>query len=768
MKRTSCLLFILGLALTAGSAAARPLISVMAGKRQGEGGIRLQNTVREHAVRVEFEELAEDPDTFEIRLPGSPAAVAVRDRSWHRSDGSMFWTGQVFASRRALGEPLGLVRLSLQDGRLSAAVEIADRRFEVLPAVGGGHRLVELPAVPAPPRKKGESEVTSEPHSLPIDTAPPAPAELSRIDVLALYPKHYLTEDPNVDDKIRSWFDDANLVFANSLVNARYEPVYVGPLLGEQPPIATRPGAIGVAMARDWLVVNTPPEVTGLRSQFGADLVVLFVPGDETIYCGRAKLEDTEYPFAAIEIDCHRSEYLVAHELGHVLGLRHEVQADADGTYGHGFDKANALRRIKGRRAKGRRAATVMACNGDNNGEVHEGNLFGNQCNRIPYLSAPRTVPGVIGPIGNATQADNARWAREQAPVFAALRTPTTDPDLPPRISIERPTPGSILQVNQFVTYAARAFDPEDGDLSNSIRWRSSYSGAMGTGREIRSRVYDTSGRPRYVTVTAEVTDSAGQLERVSRTYLVTRVTSPYGGIWFSKEAPGELVTFNQNSQGEWVLIWFTPSGSSSSWYLSRTATLPSTGAWSAELDSYVFDASTGTPTEQRAGTVTLLLETDRQVRVIVRLTSGATRALLLDPFTLGSEDSGIYYAERADGSVDPGLVIIRGVMADDRNLLLSLVATFDGSQPTWAYGHEILIVVGEIRHEAKLFQPSPDPNGAFDPTYAFQLPLGVDGTSVGLLTYSGDRSQVGIGLTFPSGNDWTRGRQPLRRITIR
>ena len=136
-----------------------------------------------------------------------------------------------------------------------------------------------------------------------------------------------------------------------------------------------------------------------LRDRKGADVVVLIV--DDASGCGlstRVAAEAGE-AFAVVHHTCAALTYSIAHEIGHIIGARHDKALDPNTLpfpYGHGYVNGNKWRDIMSYR---------QSCSG---------------CPRIPYWSNP-TIK-IRGEAGGAVDADNARVILEQAERVAKFR----------------------------------------------------------------------------------------------------------------------------------------------------------------------------------------------------------------------------------------------------------------------------------------------------------------------------------------------------------
>jgi hypothetical protein len=109
-------------------------------------------------------------------------------------------------------------------------------------------------------------------------------------------------------------------------------------------------------------------EIPGLRDKYRADVAVLIV--DDPKGCGLATrvFADADEAFAVVHHGCAVTTYSLAHEIGHIIGARHELQIDKNFNpfpYGHGFVNGTKWRDIMSYRE---------SCNG---------------CPRVPIWSTP-------------------------------------------------------------------------------------------------------------------------------------------------------------------------------------------------------------------------------------------------------------------------------------------------------------------------------------------------------------------------------------------
>ena len=140
-------------------------------------------------------------------------------------------------------------------------------------------------------------------------------------------------------------------------------------------------------------------KVHALRNEKRADVVILIV--DDASGCGLATRvgADAEEAFAVVHHTCAALMYSIPHEIGHIIGARHDAAVDqtpSTSAYGHGYVNGTKWRDIMSYGA---------GCNG---------------CPRLPVWSNP-TIK-VKGEPAGTLLADNARLLLEQAERVASFR----------------------------------------------------------------------------------------------------------------------------------------------------------------------------------------------------------------------------------------------------------------------------------------------------------------------------------------------------------
>jgi hypothetical protein len=140
-------------------------------------------------------------------------------------------------------------------------------------------------------------------------------------------------------------------------------------------------------------------EIHALRDRHKADVAILIV--DDAKGCGLATRvhADADEAFAVVHHECAASTYSLAHEIGHIIGARHELAIDKVMTpfaYGHGYVNGTKWRDIM---------SYKDSCGG---------------CPRIPVWSSPKVL--IKGEPAGTLELDNARVIVEHAARVASFR----------------------------------------------------------------------------------------------------------------------------------------------------------------------------------------------------------------------------------------------------------------------------------------------------------------------------------------------------------
>jgi hypothetical protein len=345
-----------------------------------------------------------------VVLPISPTKNITLQRVRYVNDArGCVWRGVVVET----GESALLMRWN--DGHISGLVGYKGRIYTVASLGGQLHAMIEtdprqMPPDHAAPKPTADPRADLRPDA-PVKagapTTPPVVTPLSPadrlalqaktivIDVMILYTKsaasHY-ARDPA--DLLHMAIEQANDAFRNSGVgNVSLRLVHTEPIDYDE-----SRGEHFEHLYRMVDGVGPFKRVRKLRNDKKADIVGLIV--NDASGCGLSTRvgADAEDAYFVVHHSCAAITISIAHEIGHILGARHDRAVDPSNTpfpYGHGH-VSGKWRDIMSYR---------QSCDG---------------CLRIPHWSNPRvTYEGE--PTGTDTE-DNARVVLEQAERVARFR----------------------------------------------------------------------------------------------------------------------------------------------------------------------------------------------------------------------------------------------------------------------------------------------------------------------------------------------------------
>lgn len=219
-----------------------------------------------------------------------------------------------------------------------------------------------------------------------------------KIRVLVLYTPAARTSVSNIRNTVLLAIDETNQSFVNSGVNYEVELVYIA---------ETNYTEVDIDTDKNRFRSNGDEymdEVHTLRDKYSADVCVLL--NDDAKWCGVADAigASSGTAFCVVKAySCATGYYSFGHEIGHLLGCRHDTHMDNASTpfsYGHGFIAPNKTWR------------TIMA--------------YGNGCSncpRIQYWANPNVTYGGVS-MGTTGTNNTTRVWNEQTPTVMAFKQP--------------------------------------------------------------------------------------------------------------------------------------------------------------------------------------------------------------------------------------------------------------------------------------------------------------------------------------------------------
>ncbi len=358
---------------------------------------------------------AQPAKTVTLNLFPDVSLVAALDRVQLKPNGFL-WKGHIN------GVAGSMVTFALQKGVLSGSIYTPKAIYSVRYAGNNVHTVTQL-------NPKG---FPAEAKAVPVDkkklAAPRKSADAStNIDLLVVYTpaaRDAFGGDAGISTAIDNALLESNGVLDNSLIGTHFT------IVAKALTNYTESGDFTTDLNR----LQNPTDgfmddVTGLRTQRGADIVTLVETG--VSFCGQAfdimnpvSTEFSPYAFDIVAAACLTGNFTFVHEIGHIMSARHDWATDPTDNAPYSYNHGYVLPSLQAR--------TVMA--------------YGTTCSdcmRLPYFSNPGLTYSGTGealgvPEGTTHAADNHKTLNNTAPTVANFMqsvSPIITPTLPVLIS---------------------------------------------------------------------------------------------------------------------------------------------------------------------------------------------------------------------------------------------------------------------------------------------------------------------------------------------
>jgi hypothetical protein len=349
---------------------------------------QLPTTKSLELVRIDTATLQDN--SARLTMPDQKALVFSKQSVDAQGAANFIWHG-------TLSNVPGSATLVVHDGKITGTVRNGLDLYRIEPVGDGVHAVIAVDQSRFPPEDPTSFENIERQNQGNLRLLGPAAENPVDIDVAVGYTPSAADLVGDIVGMIHLAVAEANESYANSKINIKLS--LVDSFLFSYTETDKDLRTILDNFAAD-------AGVNQRRDATGADLSVLII--NQSVFCGMADaiMAKPATAFAVVHYACATGNYSFAHELGHLMGARHDEEHDPNNSpfpYGHGLQYPPAWRTIMAFPCK-----LPDACN-----------------TRILYWSNPSVrYDGV--PTGTVATNDNARVLNETAGTVAAFRNHVT------------------------------------------------------------------------------------------------------------------------------------------------------------------------------------------------------------------------------------------------------------------------------------------------------------------------------------------------------
>ncbi|MCY7410178.1 MAG: M12 family metallo-peptidase [Chitinophagales bacterium] len=362
-----------------------------------------------------YAEFSFDPtvDELQISLPETETINFKLNRKKEQADGLSSWTGKATDGASAT--------LVWHNGMIHGRIAINPRLVYSIQPLGGNRHIIYVINQKYAPReespesyekmKQGGNTVPQEMNhprfELPVESDLRSGGSDCYIRVLVGFDNDAGLNEADPIGFALQCAELSNTIYGNSQINFQMEIAYVR----TYPDVAS--GDIEDALV-EWQFEAFDSkfnDVFSEREQYDADFCILIAENFVGDYVGLAATILASYgsAFCVVERGSAIDNFSFMHEIGHLMGARHDLYVDGSGDFNHGYI------------IHSEKVRTVMAYNdecADN----------GYDCDRIEYFSTPDVnFPGTSKPLGTVSDNYNEKALDENESVFADLEPVVSD-----------------------------------------------------------------------------------------------------------------------------------------------------------------------------------------------------------------------------------------------------------------------------------------------------------------------------------------------------
>jgi len=284
---------------------------------------------------IRFQNLATLSTQNQLRvfLPEAGQLVATATRIQNPEAYKLFWSGELQDSK-------GILFFSVINGHVTGMIHTKRSVFAIEPLGAGHHVLMAIDQAKFGPDERPGAYSNIQPEKNPGTQSPEKrPSKLSRaasttntsvIDLLVAYTPAVANASGNISSLIGACIQSTDITLSNSGVDADVELVHsVQVSYTESNSVATDVSRL--QGSSDGFMDN----IHALRDQYGADIVVLLIDhADENGQAYNIQV-NAGGAFCVVVSTVAVGNYTFAHEIGHLVGCRHDD--DKEDTYNHGY-----------------------------------------------------------------------------------------------------------------------------------------------------------------------------------------------------------------------------------------------------------------------------------------------------------------------------------------------------------------------------------------------------------------------------------------------